>query len=109
MVPSAAPREYLVLALLRFRVGADEAGAFRDDATAALRLLAARPGFVRGQLATATDDPGLWVLATDWEGVGAYRRALASVEVRAGATPLLARVLDEPGGYEPVVTVEGPG
>jgi hypothetical protein len=37
---------------------------------------------------------------TEWESVGAYRRALSSYDVKLHATPLLARSLDEPSAYE---------
>ncbi len=48
------------------------------------------------------DDPELWVLATRWEHVGAYRRALSSYDVKLHAVPLLSRALDEPSAYEVV-------
>jgi heme-degrading monooxygenase HmoA len=64
-----------VLVLTRFVVApADEAG-FRADAAAALAALAERPGWVRGRLARAIDDGAAWLLLTEWESVGAYRRA----------------------------------
>ncbi len=42
------------------------------------------------------------MLTTEWEGPGAYRRALSSYDVKLTAVPTLSRALDEPSAYEPV-------
>ena len=42
------------------------------------------------------------MLATTWEHVGAYRRALSAYDVKLHAVPLLSRALDEPSAYEVV-------
>jgi Antibiotic biosynthesis monooxygenase len=86
---------------MRFEAEDDE-GEFLAAAREALTLLAARPGFRSGRLARAYDQSSLWCLVTEWESVGAYRRALGSYDVRAGATPLLSRALPEPSAYEPI-------
>jgi len=78
---------------------------FADRARAALAALAARPGYLRGTLGRSTDEPDAWVLLTEWENVGSYRRALGNYEVKLHATPLLAEALDGPGGFEPLVDV----
>lgn len=96
-----------MLGVLRFEV-ADEDD-FLPAAREALAVLAARPGFRSGRLARAYDQPTQWCLVTEWESVGAYRRALGSFEVRSTATPLLSRALPEPSAYEPLVTVDVPG
>src|SRR5215831_8233920 len=87
-------------------------GPERDDfverATVALGALAARPGYVRGELGRAYDDPAHWSLVTEWESVGAYRRALGAFDVKVHATPLLTLGVDEPSAYERLV-VAGPG
>lgn len=82
----------------------DDAGAdFEQRAGAALAALAARPGYLRGTLGRSTDDPAAWVLLTEWENVGSYRRALGNYEVKLHATPLLATARDVPGGFEPLL------
>jgi hypothetical protein len=82
---------------------------FRDDvsdrASTALAVLAARPGYLRGTLARSTDDPEAWLLITEWENVGSYRRALGNYEVKLHATPLLAEALDLPSGFESLLDV----
>ena len=94
-----------MLGVLRFEV-ADDDRDFAAAAREALAVLAARPGFRAGQLARAYDQPTLWCLVTEWESVGAYRRALGSFEVRSVATPLLSRALPEPSAYEPLLIAE---
>jgi heme oxygenase (mycobilin-producing) len=99
-----------VLVVNRFVVAADEGSvaAFTGRAGVAIEALAARPGYRGGQLGRAYDDPTRWNLVTEWESVGAYRRALGAFEVRVNATPLLAESLDEPSAFE-VLAAAGPG
>jgi hypothetical protein len=91
-----------VLVVTRFVVPPAGEAAFRDDAAAALRALAERPGWVGGRLARAIDDGSAWLLLTEWASVGAYRRALGGFDVKMHATPLLARSVAEPSAYEVV-------
>jgi quinol monooxygenase YgiN len=89
-----------VLALTRYRVPDSDAARFAVQARAALDALTARPGCLGARLGRAVDDASLWVLATLWESVGAYRRALGDPEVKLLAVPLMYRALDEPGAFE---------
>lgn len=99
----------ILLVVSRFRVpGADRAD-FERDARTALTLLAAQPGCRAAGLGQSTDDPDLLVLRTEWDGVGAYRRALSTYDVKVGAIPLLSLAIDEPSAYEVVVTADGGG
>ena len=86
----------------RFRVPAEQQAAFRDDLQTARGALAGRPGFAHSHVGRNTDDPELWVLTTEWENVGAYRRALSAYDVKLTAVPVLSRALDEPSAYETV-------
>ena len=92
-----------MLVVSRFRVPEVEGAAFRAELQAALGVLAQQAGHVSGTIGRNVDDPELWVLATTWEHVGAYRRALSSYDVKLRAVPLLGRALDEPSAYEVVV------
>lgn len=87
----------------RFRVPAAEQERFRLDVQVALETLAARPGFLGGDVGRNLDDTDLWLLSTRWQDVGSYRRALSSYDVKMTAVPLLSRAVDEPSAYEPVV------
>ncbi|NES17017.1 MULTISPECIES: antibiotic biosynthesis monooxygenase [Micromonospora] len=84
----------------RFVVDTEVAPEFTERAHAALTALAARPGYLRGELVRALDDPTHWCLLTEWESVGAYRRALGGFDVKVSAVPLLAQSVDEPSAYE---------
>jgi heme oxygenase (mycobilin-producing) len=78
---------------------------FADRAQAALAVLAARPGYLRGTLGRSTDAEDRWVLITEWENVGSYRRALGGYDVKLRATPLLADAADLPSSFEPLLDV----
>jgi quinol monooxygenase YgiN len=91
-----------VLVVSRFRAPVEDGETFRADLDAAHAVLAACAGYVDGRLGRNLDDPTLWVLTTQWENVGAYRRALSSYDVKLNAVPLLSRALDEPSAYEVV-------
>ena len=88
-----------MLVVNRFVVTGDDTD-FRTRAGAALAALGARPGYVRGRLGRAYDEPGQWMLITEWESVGAYRRALSAYDVKVNATPVLAQARDEASAFE---------
>lgn len=108
-----------MIAITHFRDTAERpvttAGPLADDrpfaarAEDALAALAARPGYLRGSLSRSMDDPADWLLLTEWESVGAYRRALGGFEVKLTATPLLAQALDLPGGFETLLDIAPDG
>jgi quinol monooxygenase YgiN len=89
-----------VLVTTRFRIPEADGEAFLADAQRAVQALAARPGFRHGRVGRAVEDPQAWVVHTEWDGVGAYRRALSAYDVKVYAAPLLGRALDEPSAYE---------
>jgi quinol monooxygenase YgiN len=97
-----------VIALLQFRPD-DGAERFQSEAEQALRVLAERPGFVRGSVGRATDDEHSWLLLTEWESVGAYRRGLGGYQVKLTATPLLSQALDRPSAFEELLTISQDG
>ena len=96
-----------MLVVTRFEVPQGEADGFLDRARAALQAFAARPGYVRGRIGRAADDPTAWVLTTEWEGVGAYRRSLSSYDVKVDAAPLLSLGRDEPSAFEVLYADDG--
>lgn len=89
-----------MLVVTRYRVAAAERADFLDRARAAVAALAARPGCLAVRVGRAVDEPGLWVLQSSWESVGAYRRALSSYEVKLHAVPLMYLCIDEPSAFE---------
>ena len=70
-----------------------------------LAVLAGLPGYVRGWIARAVDEPDLLVLATEWEDVGSYRRALSAYEVKL-RWPFLQTAVDEATAFEVLVRAD---
>ena len=89
-----------MLVLNRFHVPPETQDGFVERAHAALAALAKSQGYRSGRLARAVEDPAAWTLVTEWESVGAYRRALGGFDVKVHATPLLSESVDEPSAYE---------
>lgn len=89
-----------MLVVNRFDVAEDGEELFLEQGKAALTALGACRGFVRGRLGRAVDEPGRWVLTTEWESIGTYRRALSNFDVKMYGTPLLAAALPEASAFE---------
>ena len=89
-----------VLVVTRYSVPEHEGRDFYAKAKSAIKVLAEQPGYVRGRVGRATDEPSQWVVVTEWQNVGAYRRAIGTYTVRVGAVPLLVLARDEPTAYE---------
>ena len=98
-----------MLVVTRFDVPDAESATFLPRAQAALAAFAARPGYLRGRIGRAADDPSQWVLTTEWVGVGAYRRSLSSYDVKVDAAPLLSLGRDEPSAFEVLHALDGDG
>jgi quinol monooxygenase YgiN len=89
-----------MLAIARFQVQLKDGLDFRQELEGVKAVLAEASGFISGSIGQNLDDPTLWVLTTEWENVGSYRRALSSTRAKLEAIPVLARAIDEPGAYE---------
>jgi quinol monooxygenase YgiN len=92
-----------VIVISRFR----PAEGFQARAEQALAAFAERPGFLRGRVGRAADDPALWTIVTEWDSVGSFRRSLSAFDVKVYAAPLLAEAVEEPSAYEVLVSVDG--
>lgn len=88
-----------MFAIARFRIDLGEREKFMGDLALALGALAACPGYRSGRIGANTDEPELMALITEWVNIGSYRRALSNYQVKLTAVPILARAIDEPGGY----------
>jgi quinol monooxygenase YgiN len=93
-----------VLVVARLSPRTDDVS-FRAEVRTAIEALATRPGHLRSRLGRALDDPGVWVLVSEWADVGSYRRALSSYDVRMATGPLMGAVADEPSAFETVEEV----
>jgi quinol monooxygenase YgiN len=89
-----------VLVVTRFDVPEADGVDFLARARTALAAFRARPGYVRGRIGRSADDPTAWVMTTEWDGVGAYRRSLSAYDVKVDAAPLLSLGRDEPSAFE---------
>ena len=89
-----------VLVVTRYTVPEQAGRGFYAKAKSAIKVLAEQPGYVRGRIGRATDEPLQWVIVTEWQNVGAYRRAIGTYTVRVEAVPFLALARDEPTAYE---------
>ena len=86
-------------AVFRFDVPADDAS-FTAAAAPALDALRASSGCLSAALVRAAEDPAQWLLIAEWEGVGAYRRALGSYDVKLYAHPFLVRARPDESAFE---------
>ncbi len=92
----------VLLVVSRYRVGPEDRDRFVEEADKAIDVLAAQVGFLSASIGQSTDEAGLLVIRSEWSGVGAYRRALSSYEVKLSAVPLLSTAIDESSAYEVV-------
>ena len=88
-----------MFAIARFEVEPKDQTRFLMDLERALEALAACDGYIAGRTGRNTDDPGLLAMITEWRNIGSYRRALSNYQVKIVAVPILARAIDEPGGF----------
>ena len=86
--------------MTRFEVPDAEVSAFERGLTELLALLAKQPGFVRGRVGRALDEQRHWLLTTEWDEVGSYRRGLGAYEVKLTSPPLMAWSIPEPSAFE---------
>jgi hypothetical protein len=92
-----------MLVVTRFRYDETQSGQAQIDLGTCVDAFAERPGYLSGTVGRAVDDPTLWVLATTWENVGAYRRALSAYDIKMHVVPVLSHAIDEPSAYEVIV------
>jgi quinol monooxygenase YgiN len=89
-----------MIAIARFEQARSQATDFRAELESVKAVLSEATGYIGGTVGQNLDEPTLWVLTTEWENVGSYRRALSSTRAKLEAIPVLARAIDEPGAYE---------
>lgn len=92
-----------LVVVTRYVVAPQDAAVFQGQAREALDALQARPGCRRGHVGRSMDEPDRWLLQTEWDSVGSYRRALSSYDVKVRAVPVMYHAVDEPSAYEVLV------
>lgn len=105
--PSPTPPVDHLIVISRFEVAVHDRASFLVDAEAALDALTAQAGCLAAALGQSTDEPALLLLRTEWAGIGAYRKALSSFDVKVNAVPLLSRAIDEPSAFESIRVWDG--
>jgi uncharacterized protein YgfB (UPF0149 family) len=103
---SRHPYGWGVLVVTRHRLplpGYADTAAALEAARDALAVLAERPGYLRGWLTRAVDDPELLLVAHEWADVGSYRRALSAYDVKL-RWPFLQTATDEATAFEVLVS-----
>lgn len=93
----------------RFNVEPDDAVDFESHARALLALLSGRAGFQGARLARSADEPTLWVMTTEWDSPGTWRRSLSGNEAKLLGIPLLSRAIDEATVFEPLFSIDPDG
>lgn len=92
-----------LVVVTRYVVPVQDAAVFHERAREALDALRQQAGCRRGHVGRSMDEPERWLLQTEWETVGAYRRALSSYDVKLRAVPVMYHAIDEPTAYEALV------
>lgn len=95
-----------MLAVNRLHTFGDADEQVSAELSVLIDILATLPGFGRARAGRCIDEPDVWILLTEWESVGTYRRALSSHAVKTSGYPVFVRIVDEPGAYE-VLLSEG--
>jgi hypothetical protein len=72
----------------------------------AMSVLQIRPGFISANIFRSADSPERYLVQTDWQDVGSYRRALGSTEAKLEVWPFLANMHDQPTAFEKLFTMD---
>ena len=107
--PSLDGENAELLVVTRHRVDSGARSSFVEKARLALATLSEQGGYLSGCIAQSTDNADEFLIESRWSGVGAFRRALSSFDVKLNAVPLLSTAVDETSAFEVVVsrTVDG--
>jgi hypothetical protein len=77
-----------------------DSATWKLEAQQAMSVLQSRSGFVHGSIFHNADSLERYLIKTDWQDVGSYRRALSSMEAKVGVWPFLANMRDEATAFE---------
>lgn len=94
------------MSVTRFDVPEAESVGFSRGMEELLGLLAAQPGFLRGSVGRAVDEPSRWVLSTEWDQVGSYRRGIGAYAVKLASPAVMAWSVPDPSAFEVLARVD---
>lgn len=89
-----------MLVILRYSAPERRDSALPGLLDAALTAISGQAGHLRGWVGRSPDDPGHWLLASEWAEVGAMRRGLGSFDVKIALGPLQAFADQGSGVFE---------
>ncbi len=72
----------------------------------ALEILQRHSGFISANIFHSADEPQHYLVQSDWQDVGSYRRAMGSMDSKLGVWPFLADVQDEVTAFEKLFTMD---
>lgn len=98
-----------MIVVTRFSVATADAAGFQSRCSELLALLATKEGFLGARLARSADEPTLWVMTTEWDSAGTWRRSLAGTDAKVLAIPLLSQAIDEATVFEPLLSIDADG
>lgn len=93
-----------MLAVNRLQTFGDSYEQLTAELSVLIEVFSPLPGFIRARAGGCLDAADVWILLTEWESVGTYRRALSSHAVKTSGYPVFVRIVDEPGAYEVVLS-----
>lgn len=76
-----------------------------SEAAQALEVLQAKSGFIEADVFRSADEPYRFLVKTDWENVGSYRKALGSTEAKIEVWPFLTNMHDGVSAFEKLLNV----
>jgi len=94
-----------VLAVNRLRADGDAEEQITGELAVLIDVFMTLSGFLWARAGRCLDEPDVWILLTEWESVGTYRRALSSHAVKTTGYPVFVRIVDEPGAYDVLLAV----
>ncbi len=92
-----------LIVVTRYLVPLEDEAIFYERSAEALAALRGQKGCIRGVIGRSMDDQQRWILTTEWESVGAYRRGLSAYDVKLRAVPVMYHAIDEPSAFEVLV------
>ena len=94
-----------MLAVNRLRADGDAEEQITGELAVLIDVFMTLSGFLWARAGRCLDEPDVWILLTEWESVGTYRRALSSHAVKTTGYPVFVRIVDEPGAYDVLLAV----
>jgi hypothetical protein len=80
---------------------------WNENARSALVILQRQSGFISANIFHSADEPQRYLVQSDWQDVGSYRRAMGSMDSKLGVWPFLADMKDDITAFEKLFSMTG--